>query len=614
VTLPIEPAKTLGARTKAWLRKHKKKAVAVTIVVAATGTIGIIRAPHICACATPVYGDVTPPTVALTAPANNATVSGAAVTVSATATDNVSVASVTFKLDGVTTIGTDSSNPYSVSWDSTATTDGTHTITAQSVDTAGNLSSIDTRTVTVSNGGGGGGSPTGNEWVSAAGAGSCGHSGSLISYSAALTAGDVCTTIAGALTAASSSGDLVRVHCGTYDSQTVTASKAGTTTIQAETPLCATIQSTTTSASLKVPGADFLTFKDFHINAGTGGACCAIADDGSTTNPATNLTFQGNDINVNAISNGTAIVLFHAAQHITLTGNIWGPTCCGLFLNSSPEGLRIGKPGSGDGNSCVNEACFITVSNNTFQYILNNDAYWPSSGWGSSPSTRCTNASTCHMDSIHMWGVQNVDITNNQFLGDQCQDVFIETSGVAPVNKNINIIGNTGTQIANQCNGFISLNGLGSGNAVWAGTVNVGFNEGAVLNMTLQDGGFQAGTVLNIYGNYQSKFFQSKAAGGGLTATNCFASPPTNLTIHFQYNVWTSGVTCDATDTTGNTPAWVNNSAAPAVGLDMHKTGGAGTADNFVPCASLTIGNGCPSTDYDGNAYAATADAGADQR
>ena len=46
-----------------------------------------------------VFADTTPPTVAITAPADQATVSGS-ITVSATASDDVGVASVQFKLDG----------------------------------------------------------------------------------------------------------------------------------------------------------------------------------------------------------------------------------------------------------------------------------------------------------------------------------------------------------------------------------------------------------------------------------------------------------------------------------------------------------------------------------
>src|SRR5438876_6257837 len=45
--------------------------------------------------------DVTPPTVSITAPTTGATVSGSAVMVSASASDNVGVAGVQFKMDGV---------------------------------------------------------------------------------------------------------------------------------------------------------------------------------------------------------------------------------------------------------------------------------------------------------------------------------------------------------------------------------------------------------------------------------------------------------------------------------------------------------------------------------
>src|SRR5205814_3138340 len=59
--------------------------------------------------------DPTPPTVSITTPASGATVSGAAVTLSATAADNVAVAGVQFKLDGATNLGAeDTTCPYSV--------------------------------------------------------------------------------------------------------------------------------------------------------------------------------------------------------------------------------------------------------------------------------------------------------------------------------------------------------------------------------------------------------------------------------------------------------------------------------------------------------------------
>jgi len=95
-------------------------------------------------------GDTTPPTVSLTSPANGATVSDA-VTVSASASDNVGVAGVQFKLDGVDLGAEDATSPYSISWDSTTTVNGSHTLTAVARDAAGNQTTAAARTVTVSN-------------------------------------------------------------------------------------------------------------------------------------------------------------------------------------------------------------------------------------------------------------------------------------------------------------------------------------------------------------------------------------------------------------------------------------------------------------------------------
>ena len=100
-------------------------------------------------------GDTTPPTVSMTAPANGATVSGT-VTVSADASDNVGVAGVQFELDGAALGAEDTTAPYSVSWDSTKTANGTHSLTAIARDAAGNHTTATPVTVTVSNGGGGG--------------------------------------------------------------------------------------------------------------------------------------------------------------------------------------------------------------------------------------------------------------------------------------------------------------------------------------------------------------------------------------------------------------------------------------------------------------------------
>lgn len=87
-------------------------------------------------------GDTTPPEWVAFSPANNATVSGSSVTLSATVTDDVGVQGVTFYVDGVT-IGDDTTgvgDVFSVQFDSTAVANGTYELTMVPRDAAGNVS------------------------------------------------------------------------------------------------------------------------------------------------------------------------------------------------------------------------------------------------------------------------------------------------------------------------------------------------------------------------------------------------------------------------------------------------------------------------------------------
>src|SRR5438046_4295589 len=94
--------------------------------------------------------DTTPPTVSITSPSSGSTVSGA-VTVTASASDNVGVAGVQFRLDGSNLGGEDTSSPYSVSWSTTGASNGSHTLTARARDAAGNTTTSSAVTVTVFN-------------------------------------------------------------------------------------------------------------------------------------------------------------------------------------------------------------------------------------------------------------------------------------------------------------------------------------------------------------------------------------------------------------------------------------------------------------------------------
>ncbi len=96
--------------------------------------------------------DTTAPTVSLTAPAAGATVSGTAVAVRANASDTVGVAGVQFKLDGANLGAEDTTGPdYSITWDTTKATNGSHTLTAVARDAAGLSTTSSPISVTVSN-------------------------------------------------------------------------------------------------------------------------------------------------------------------------------------------------------------------------------------------------------------------------------------------------------------------------------------------------------------------------------------------------------------------------------------------------------------------------------
>ena len=109
-----------------------------------------------------------PPTVAITSPVAGVKVNGTAVTVLASASSDVGIAGVQFELDGAN-LGTEvTTSPYFVTWDTTKTSNGFHTLTAVAVDTAGNQATSTGITVTVNNASGSG--PTVSIIAPAAGA------------------------------------------------------------------------------------------------------------------------------------------------------------------------------------------------------------------------------------------------------------------------------------------------------------------------------------------------------------------------------------------------------------------------------------------------------------
>ncbi|MFY9532226.1 MAG: Ig-like domain-containing protein [Candidatus Acidiferrales bacterium] len=219
----------------------------------------------------------TSPTVSITSPASGATVSGT-ITVTANATDNAGVTKVEFYLDNSLQT-TDTSSPYSWSWNTTSVTNGSHTITTKCYGAAGSTATASVM-VDVNNGSNGGGSggltPSGPVTVS-------GQSGVVIQ--------DLHIT--------NPSGDCV----------TVTNSK-NITIRRSEIGPCG-------GNGVNVSGGDAIQIYDSYIHPEkpltTG---CCDTHDGVFANGTSNLSIQGN-----VIAYGESNIEVNNATTVTVRGN-----------------------------------------------------------------------------------------------------------------------------------------------------------------------------------------------------------------------------------------------------------------------------------------------------
>jgi chitodextrinase len=96
--------------------------------------------------------DSVAPSVSLTAPASSAIVRGSAVSVTASASDNVAVVGVQFLVDGSPLGAEDTSVPYALAWNTTGAADGAHQLAARARDAAGNVTTSPAVSVRVDNG------------------------------------------------------------------------------------------------------------------------------------------------------------------------------------------------------------------------------------------------------------------------------------------------------------------------------------------------------------------------------------------------------------------------------------------------------------------------------
>lgn len=95
--------------------------------------------------------DITAPTVSQTAPSTGGAVGGASVALTATASDDIAIAGVSFYVDSTLQGSEDTSSPYSITWNSTATSTGSHTAFVVARDSSNNYATSSSVSFTVDN-------------------------------------------------------------------------------------------------------------------------------------------------------------------------------------------------------------------------------------------------------------------------------------------------------------------------------------------------------------------------------------------------------------------------------------------------------------------------------
>jgi YVTN family beta-propeller protein len=183
------------------------------------------------------FGTVAP-TVSITSPANGSVVSQT-VTIQANASAGLALAGVQVELDGANLGAQVTSAPYAMSWNTTQTANGSHSITAVAQDSAGNTATSSGVTVTVANGG-----TTFSLTPQANG-----------STSATVTAGGTATYLLNLISGASFSGT-VALTCSGAPATTVCSISPASSNISANSTVPVTVTLTTVpqSASVAYPG------------------------------------------------------------------------------------------------------------------------------------------------------------------------------------------------------------------------------------------------------------------------------------------------------------------------------------------------------------------------
>jgi hypothetical protein len=302
--------------------------------------------------------DTTPPTVSMTSPSAGTTVSGT-LTLTASASDNVGVSRVDFYCDS-TVVGSKSSAPYSVSWNTAVAGNGSHGFAAMAYDAAGNATKSTYNMVTFNNpctysisptsassgSGGGFGSVsmnagTGCSWSTSSGAswitvtaGTSGSGNGTVSYSvAANTAGSSrsgTVTIAGQTFTVNQSG----VSCSyTLASTSASfASSGGSGSVN--------VTATAGCVWVSTSGASWITINSGSAVTGSGSVSYSVAANTSTSSRSGTMTIASQTFTVNQAAAAPAGDT--TPPTVSLTAPSAGSTISGTVTLSASASDNVG--------------------------------------------------------------------------------------------------------------------------------------------------------------------------------------------------------------------------------------------------------------------------------
>jgi hypothetical protein len=416
-----------------------------------------------------------------------------------------------------------------------------------------------------------------------------------------------CSSLPAAYTAATA-GDIVLVKCGSYGDQNFTTNKAAGASIvfRPETDFCATFDNSGSPATIQLGagGSSYLTIEYFNIN---GGGYPSIQKTNVTdSTSATNVSFLHNHVNVDKSVHDAMMNVGGDAVGWTFQYNTFGPACCG---DQSGTGIEVRFTGIAGGNEVKN----LTFSNNLIQSVSRFCNTWPSTyvtveSPTAQPAGSCPDANgdcaACHMDAIHIYGLQNATIAGNRIYNVACQGIFVEDTGSA-VNGPMTIVNNAITTNSDNCNSGITVEPRAGTHSI-KGAWTIAFNTANTpIHINIGAGGTASQTSFNLVGNLAPIWPDGSNTG-------CTSWDSGTATATWSYNaVETYGGSQNSTCGTGDvypvSPTFANST------FDLHLAGAMTAADNLVPSNICTA---IATFDFDGDArpFGTACEAGADER